>query len=213
MNAREEILSRIAQAKRLHPVSIPEEPDWRKNGLNEITMPLIDCFSNELQQVNGECTVIDSEQDAVLLLAERMKCEGINTLFCRDEALLKLFHDASIQVSSSQDQFVSMNMGITRCEFLVARTGSVLVSSAHPSGRQMNIFPPFHVVLAYQSQIVPYVTDAYAAMKKKYGDALPSFISLITGPSRTADIEKTLVLGAHGPKKLWVLIVKNDADE
>ncbi|MGC9150202.1 MAG: LutC/YkgG family protein [Microbacter sp.] len=213
MTAREAILNRIADAKRLAPVQIPKEPDWNESGFMPISMPLIDCFSKEIQEVSGECIVVGSEREAMQRLSERMKQEDVTELYCRDESLTKMMQDAAISVSSAAEKFVSMKIGITRCEFLVARTGSVLVSSAHASGRQMNVFPPIHVVLAYSSQLVPYVVDAYAAMRQKYGDALPSFVSLITGPSRTADIEKTLVLGAHGPKKLWVLIVKNDTGE
>lgn len=213
MNAREEILNRIAKAKRSYPIEIPEEPNWMQNGFKEISIPLLDCFVKEITDVNGECTIVSSVREAMIQLSKRMALENVSALFCRDEKLMSHLKDVSIPFSSTAETFVDMKMGLTRCEFLVARTGSVLVSSAHSSGRQMNVFPPIHVVLAFQSQIVPYVADAYKALQKKYNGVLPSFISLITGPSRTADIEKTLVLGAHGPKKLWVLIVKNDLDE
>jgi len=83
-----------------------------------------------------------------------------------------------------------------------------LVSSATESGRQMNVFPPVHIVLAHVSQLVDYLTDALVALQEKYGTELPSAISTITGPSRTADIEKTLVLGAHGPKEFIVFLSK-----
>ena len=91
---------------------------------------------------------------------------------------------------------------------MVARTGSVLVSSASQSGRQLNVFPPIHIVLAHVSQLVNYLDEALVAIQQKYGNHLPSIISTITGPSRTADIEKTLVLGAHGPKEFVVFLSK-----
>jgi len=62
-------------------------------------------------------------------------------------------------------------------------------------------------VLAYTSQLVPDLKDGFALLKQKYGDNMPSMISNVTGPSRTADIEKTLVLGAHGPKELFVFLL------
>ena len=102
-----------------------------------------------------------------------------------------------------------MDAAITECEFLVARTGSVLISSASYGGRQLNVFPPVHIVIAKRSQLVPFVTDALQALQEKYLGALPSLVSLISGPSRTADIEKTLVMGAHGPRKLYVFIAEN----
>jgi L-lactate dehydrogenase complex protein LldG len=67
--------------------------------------------------------------------------------------------------------------------------------------------PPHHLVLARESQVVPDLTAAYARLTEKYATAYPSFISFITGPSRTGDIERILVLGAHGPKKLTILLL------
>jgi len=82
-----------------------------------------------------------------------------------------------------------------------------MVSSRQASGRRLNVYPPAHIVLAYVSQLVPDIKHALANIKTKYADKLPSMISLITGPSRTADIEKTLVMGAHGPKDLYLFLV------
>src|SRR5262249_43068275 len=96
---------------------------------------------------------------------------------------------------------------ITLCECLVARTGSVIISSRQMSGRRLPFFPDVHVVLAYTSQLVGEIKDALQLIKLKYGDQIPSMITAITGPSRTADIEKTLVKGAHGPKEIFVFLV------
>ena len=74
-----------------------------------------------------------------------------------------------------------------------------MVSSRQASGRRMNVFPESHLVVARTNQIVPEIRDAIMGIQKKYEGNLPSMISLVTGPSRTADIEKTLVMGAHGP--------------
>jgi L-lactate dehydrogenase complex protein LldG len=65
-----------------------------------------------------------------------------------------------------------------------------------------------HIVVAYTSQLVHDIKDGLQLVQDKYGDRLPSMISLISGPSRTADIEKTLVLGAHGPKELILFLVE-----
>ena len=101
-----------------------------------------------------------------------------------------------------------MQAGITGCEFLIARTGSVIVSSSSESGRQMNVFPPVHIILAHVSQLIDFPEEAFSEIQNKYAEGLPSTISTITGPSRTADIEKTLVLGAHGPKEFLVFLCK-----
>lgn len=94
--------------------------------------------------------------------------------------------------------------GITGCDALVAQTGSVLITSRSAGGRALSILPPHHVVIASRQQMVSDLGAAYAVVRRTYGDTLPSLISFITGPSRTGDIERILVLGAHGPKRLTI---------
>jgi L-lactate dehydrogenase complex protein LldG len=99
----------------------------------------------------------------------------------------------------------SCSVGITECDALIAQTGSVLVTSRSSGGRALSVLPPHHVVLARRTQLLPDLPEAFKFLKAKYANGFPSFISLITGPSRTGDIERILVLGAHGPKKLTIL--------
>lgn len=94
--------------------------------------------------------------------------------------------------------------GITECDALVAQTGSVLITARSAGGRALSVLPPHHVVLVTRAQVVPDLPAAYAVLRRNYGDNFPSFMSFITGPSRTGDIERILVLGAHGPKRLTV---------
>ncbi len=93
---------------------------------------------------------------------------------------------------------------VTGCDCLVAQTGSIFVSTRSAAGRTASVLPENHLVLARRDQIVPDLPAAFALLRQRYGDHWPSAISLITGPSRTADIEKILVMGAHGPKRLGV---------
>ena len=99
---------------------------------------------------------------------------------------------------------------ITGCEMLVARTGSILLSSRQNLGRMAPVYFPVHIVFAYANQIVHDIDDGFNALKKKYGADLPSMISLATGPSRTADIEKTLVVGVHGPGEVFCFFINAD---
>ncbi len=101
----------------------------------------------------------------------------------------------------------SCDAGISECDALVAHTGSVLVTSRSAGGRALSVLPPHHVVLARRDQLVGGLPDAFALIKKKYAPDYPSLISFITGPSRTGDIERILVLGAHGPKRLTIFCV------
>ena len=95
--------------------------------------------------------------------------------------------------------------GITECDALVAQTGGVVVTSRSTGGRALTVLPPHHVVIARRERLVADLPAAFALLQKKYAPDFPSMISFITGPSRTGDIERILVLGAHGPKKLTIL--------
>jgi len=105
------------------------------------------------------------------------------------------------------DDLESCDAGVTGCEVLVAQTGGIMVSVETAGGRALSVLPPHHVVIARTSQMVPDLTAAFEHVKRKYGKQFPSFLSFITGPSRTGDIERILVLGAHGPKRLTVLLI------
>lgn len=121
----------------------------------------------------------------------------------RDLALNKIFTDNGYAVNDLE----SCDAGVTECEALVAQTGSVLVSAPAAGGRALSVLPPHHVVLARRSQIVPDLGAALQRVQEKFKDKFPSFLSFISGPSRTGDIERILVLGAHGPKKLTILLL------
>ncbi|MGI4787863.1 MAG: LutC/YkgG family protein [Janthinobacterium lividum] len=96
---------------------------------------------------------------------------------------------------------------LTQCDALVAQTGSVLITSRSAGGRTLSALAPHHVVLARRKQLVPDLTAAFALLTERYGEDYPSLMSFITGPSRTGDIERILVLGAHGPKRLTIFCV------
>jgi L-lactate dehydrogenase complex protein LldG len=98
--------------------------------------------------------------------------------------------------------------GLSECECLIAQTGSVCVTTKSSGGRALSVLPPHHIVIASKSQLLPDLTAAYELLAQKYAaSGYPSYMGFITGPSRTGDIERILVLGAHGPKRLTVLVV------
>ena len=101
------------------------------------------------------------------------------------------------------------NVGITECDALVAQTGSVLITSRSAGGRALSILPPHHVVIARREQLVADLPAAFERLRQKYGTDQPSMISFVTGPSRTGDIERILVLGAHGPKLLTIFCLSD----
>jgi L-lactate dehydrogenase complex protein LldG len=94
------------------------------------------------------------------------------------------------------------DLGVTGCDCLVAQAGSIVVSTLSAGGRALSVLPPTHLVIARREQVVPDLATAMVLLRTRYGHNWPSALSVITGPSRTADIEKILVMGAHGPKRL-----------
>ncbi len=103
----------------------------------------------------------------------------------------------------------SANACITGCETLVGRTGSVIVSSRQTLGRIAPVYYPVHIIVAYAHQVVMDIKDSFGEIKERYGKDLPSMINLNTGPSRTADIEKTLVVGVHGPGEVFCFFIND----
>lgn len=101
-------------------------------------------------------------------------------------------------------------IGFSACDALIAQTGSVLVSSRTCGGRALSVLPPHHIVIARENQMMADLATAYDFVRHHYSGQLPSMLSFITGPSRTGDIERILVLGAHGPKRLTILCLETN---
>lgn len=99
------------------------------------------------------------------------------------------------------------DVSVTGCDCLVAQTGGVLANSRTTGGRTLSILPPHHLVIAHESQLLADLPSAFRLVAQRFGSNLPSMICFETGPSRTGDIERILVLGAHGPKKLTVVLL------
>ncbi|NQU34594.1 MAG: LUD domain-containing protein [Bacteroidetes bacterium] len=164
-------------------------------------------FATKLVESGGTFIYCSNENDVGNQLSTLIENESLTNVFCADNNLSGLLNNSNIIFSSDYKDFNSINVGITPCDFLISRFGSIMVSSGLGSGRRLFVYPEIHIVIAKASQVVPELKDAIIGMKKKYSNNFPSQITTITGPSRTADIEKTLVMGAHGPKSLYVFMI------
>ena len=144
------------------------------------------------------------------LLSDREGWESV--AFPADSEIQGLLTDISIAKlevsrSTAKTDLEKVSAGITGCDALVAQTGSVLLTARSGGGRALSVLPVHHVVVATSSQLVPDLPAAFDLLERKYAPDFPSFMTFITGPSRTGDIERVLVLGAHGPRKLTVILV------
>jgi len=164
-------------------------------------------FAEEFSAVSGQFSFCEDEVqfiETLLILADERNWHKI---YCWEPDLQAILARYEYPYFETDKDFEQAEVGFTLCEALIARNGSILLSNANGAGRRLSIYPPVHIVLAYTSQIVPDLKDGFALLKQKYGNNMPSMIGNVTGPSRTADIEKTLVLGAHGPKELFVFLL------
>lgn len=207
-DSRKEILDRITGVTKMR-TDAGEQGYHREEIYKPVEPDGLSCFKTELEAISGQCIVCDDEQDMYVKLATLMQAKGLPVLFSRDAVIVQKLRDSGVSVETDESKFDDIVAGITPCEYLVARTGSAVVTTSGASGRQMHVFPPVHIILASEDQLVNYLEEALDGVHRKYGSNLPSAISVITGPSRTADIEKTLVLGAHGPKELIIFVQQN----
>ena len=164
-------------------------------------------FAQEFAAVSGQFVFCEDELQAIenlLNLADQHKWHKI---YCWESSLQEFLTRYDFPYFETEKDFEQAEVGITLCEALVARNGSIMLSNSGMAGRRLSIYPPVHIVFAYSSQLVLDLKDGFKLIKEKYKDQLPSMITTVTGPSRTADIEKTLVLGAHGPKELFVFLL------
>ena len=163
-------------------------------------------FAEKFTSLLGKFSFCESEQDLVSqinLLAIKQKWTEI---YCIDQNIRSMFSTIGFSEFSTKT-IAESDVSITRCELLVARTGSMVLSTKESSGRTTSVYAPIHICIATTSQLVFDVKDALVLLQKKYGNQLPSQISFATGPSRTADIEKTLVVGVHGPKEVYCFLL------
>lgn len=174
--------------------SIPNQSDFLFNN------NLLDDFINKLEALKGKTYLIKNRVDLKSTLNSIIQSENVQSLYCQIEEVSSLISE-KINITSVPNEDIS----ITGCDFLVSNSGSVVVSSLSGPSRLAYVLPRIQVIIAKKEQLYSGLDEALDRMLQKY-KKMPSWYSVITGPSRTADIEKTLVLGAHGPKKLIVII-------
>lgn len=170
---------------------------------------LFDRFADELIKVGGEARRVHAYElaDVVAELAAGCRtavvASGVGALLSRIEEGLR--RSECQLVPSNRDAAAAADLGITGAELGVASTGSVLVAMGPGAPRVTSLLPPLHVVLLPEERIVPGFEELFARLPD-HATATAQTV-LITGPSRTSDIERQLVRGVHGPIRVVVLVV------
>lgn len=167
-------------------------------------------FAKVFSSLKGNFIFCETKDDFPGILASLIAENKWENVFCSEPGIIAMLEKNNISFLSGEKDFLKCNVGITFCEFLVARTGSIIVSSRLKSGRRLPVYSNIHITVAYTSQLVYNLKDAFKQLKKKYEPGFPSQVTTITGPSQTADIEKTLVNGAHGPKEVFLFLIDDN---
>ena len=208
--SKENMLKKIRQALS-HPVPAPfPQPEGNASVFHNSEEDLAVQFANEFTALQGRFVFCSNEHELAQQLLQLVAARKWNAVVCREQPLQSMLKSNGISFTF-HDRLSDCNAAITGCELLVSRTGTLVLSTANESGRTSSVYAPVHICIAYTSQLVYDLKDAIQQLREKYGDQLPSFISFATGPSRTADIEKTLVVGVHGPKEVFVFLVDGPA--
>jgi L-lactate dehydrogenase complex protein LldG len=206
-SAKENILKRIRQAL-VDPTPVPfPQSEGNSSVYSQSTQENEIEFAENFGQIQGRFLYCSNLDEMVLQLQQLVSQQGWVQVFCREKELLPII-EQPLKGLLISDDLPQADVSITGCESLIARTGSILMSSAQDSGRTVSVYAPVHICIAFTNQLVYDIREGLEGLLEKYKNQIPSFITLATGPSRTADIEKTLVVGVHGPKEVYVFLVE-----
>ncbi len=221
MSARENILNRLRRAEKSAldaPLPDARDHELYRDFPEDRPEVMLDLFARRLVALQGEFYAAATEMEAAEKLLHILSPAGNGPIAVQEHTLLRqvLEHNSGLQSRLIYEQdfaedaaeFATYEAGITTADWLIARSGSILLRTNRAGGRRLSVLPPLHVVIATTEQLVPSLEQGLQRIREEETDW--SYLTLITGPSRTADIEKILVLGAHGPKRLAVIVIEAD---
>ena len=207
-NLRENVLNKIRAAAKTNKQKFEiDEPDFKSPVFNKSDESLPEMFAKEFNKNYGKFIYCRNDKDFIQQYNQLVDASKWSEIFCTEDSLFPLLDASRIKYNKTLNNLTTAEVGITTCEAIIARTGSIIVSSGNHNTRSLSVFPPIHIVVAHFDHLFFDLDNAFKYLREKYINRFPSMISIISGPSRTADIEKTLVLGAHGPKSIYCFLI------
>lgn len=199
-----------------HKVEIPPpELDVKASRQDSAKFLLIDLFNENLRAVGGHPVVARNEAEVVaalniiisdlqktLLRARRIALSDAPVLD-RLVGQLGVYVD-EITTTPTTAELFDYDVGISTAQAGIAETGTLLLESESERHRLVSLVPPVHIAIVDAADICLTLGEALASVGR--GSELSPTVTLITGPSRTADIELTLAIGVHGPQELYVIV-------
>ncbi len=183
------------------------------------TNDLFLCFQQRLTAVGGEVHEVAGLAQAAEIIAAHPALANRKIVVAPDfaarqpwEGIIPLLRDKGIEIrkAGSTASVADAPAGLSGAELAIAETGSVLLAENSLEARVVGMLTLTHFVLVREETLLPMLEDAGILLQQltKAGPDQRHYISLVTGPSRTADIERTLTIGVQGPKALCVIIVR-----
>jgi L-lactate utilization protein LutC len=183
--------------------------------INGDAVSLIEIFNKNLSAVGGHSVVARNEAEIVAALnliisdLQKTRLRGRRIALSDDPVLDRLIGQIGVYVdeittSPTAAELFDYDVGISTAQAAIAETGTLLLESEAERHRLVSLVPPVHIAIVDAADICLTLAEALAAVGR--GTDLSPTITLITGPSRTADIELTLAIGVHGPQELYVII-------
>ncbi len=207
-SARDNILQRIQAVTESSPEvvaqRISEPPMLIHPGFNEA---LIDRFSDKLVLGGGTLQIVKNEQSVTAAIETFLETQQLPKRIKLAPALKSMQWSEQVEISygrSDGDDLVSLAPAFCA----IAETGSVVLLSSSESPTSLNFLPDVHIVIVKANQLVVNIEDAWSKLREL--NKIPRTVNIITGPSKTADIEQTLQIGAHGPRKLHVICIEEE---
>ncbi|MDP2207500.1 MAG: lactate utilization protein [Bacteroidota bacterium] len=184
---------------------------------------LIAQFKSELEIINGECFVASNYENAAKIISSIIKQNQYTSAAINNKLWLKgnLSLDSSLDIKyveefATDEEFKKglavTDVGISYGEYLVAQTGSAILIASNNEPRLLSLLPEASIIVSEAANLVSDLSVAVKLLKDRNLFVESNCVTIISGPSRTADIEKVLVTGVHGPKKLYVIIVNLEKD-
>lgn len=151
-------------------------------------------------------TVVRSAHSAVESLGIERELEGsgveVRTMALDDDA------EREEQRRENRESMIGAAMGLTGVDYAIAETGSAVIVARQGASRLVSLLPPVHVAIVEHGQALPSLDELFALLRERFGAGdFESYMNIITGPSRSADIEYQLVTGVHGPGEVHMVIV------
>ena len=210
---KEQILAKVRNALIEKPEALFKDIDQRSETwvpINEEDGTAI-TFVQNFKEHGGIFIYLDNETDFADCMKQLAPENGWEPLWCTSPAMQQMLTKYGIPYTTEKSREDKQKLvSLTDCECLVAQTGSIVISDTLTQSRQAYAIPDVLLVFATTRQIVNGMKDVFVILKKTYHPENPSQVAIITGTSRTSDIEQTLVIGTNGIRQVAVFLVEED---